>query len=137
MAARRRIAIIRLSPVAILGTRGKDATAAALMAHIRTGRTMWFRLRSPMSSKTRGSLSRNLVVDDPGDTVAAWIRQLFESVSHIHPFAEDVVSIPNDVTKIDAYPELDARGGGDFCVTIYHASLNVGSATDRVENARK
>src|SRR5207248_5233887 len=82
-------------------------------------------------------LVADLVVHSSRDTDPAWLGQRFEARSDIDPIAENVVTLGDYVSKIDADAEPDPPFGGDLRIAVNHPGLHLGRTAHRIDHARK
>src|SRR3954447_12134761 len=79
----------------------------------------------------------DLVPHHPRDADPTRFGQRLEPGRHIHPVAEDIVALDNDVAEVDADTKPDAPVLGQLGAAVHHPPLNLGGAADRINNARK
>ena len=87
--------------------------------------------------EAEGELVLDLVVHVAGDADPARLGQGLQPRGDVHPVAEDVAGLVDDVADVDADAEADAFGLGDGRLPLGHAALDRDRAGDRVDGARK
>src|SRR5262249_57637383 len=86
-------------------------------------------------SESERHLVANLLVGRAGDANAAGFCNAFQPCRHVHTIPEDVSTIGNDVTNIDADAELDLLLLWNSGVALSHPTLDLDSASHRVNDA--
>src|SRR5450755_3933459 len=71
------------------------------------GRSMFFNIRLPRSSKVALSRPATASWDVPGDHDAAGGRFSLQPRRNVHPIPVEVVSIDDEIAKVKADPEYD------------------------------
>jgi hypothetical protein len=69
-----------------------------------------------------------------GNANAARLRNGLEACRYVDPVAEYVPVIFDNITNIDAYPELNSIVRRYVCIAIRHAALNIDRTAHRVHN---
>jgi hypothetical protein len=67
----------------------------------------------------------------------AGLRQRLEPRRHVHPVAENVVTIGDDVAEVDADAESEAPVFGHFNFAIHYHPLDLDRAAHRIDDAGK
>ena len=84
-----------------------------------------------------GELVADLVAHDPRDADAARFRQCLQPRCDVDAVAVDVVAIDNHITKIDPDANGYALVLGHLGIAVDHRPLDLGSAADRIDDARE
>jgi hypothetical protein len=71
----------------------------------------------------------------PGNTDPAGIGETFEAGSQIHPVAENIPILDNDVALMDADAKFDAFGRRDVGVAFGHCALHSHGVAHRIDDA--
>jgi hypothetical protein len=80
-------------------------------------------------------LAPNLPMGILGDADAAGFRQAFQSRRHVHPIAEDIITVGDDVVDIDADAKLDPLFLWYVGIAFQHAPLDIKRTAHRVHDA--
>jgi hypothetical protein len=84
-----------------------------------------------------GQLVADLVSHHPRDADPAWFRERFQACRDIDAITENVVVLDDDVTEVDPDAEPDPAVLRRAGLAIDHRALHLGSAADRVDDARE
>ena len=69
-----------------------------------------------------------------GNTDPAGLGQCFEARRNVDPVAEDVLTLGDDVAKVDPYAKPDAALLGYLLIAVKHCALDLGGAAHRVDD---
>src|SRR5262249_50775016 len=82
-------------------------------------------------------LTFRVLLHPTGDTDAPGLRQPLQTRGYVHSVPEDVIAVDDDVTLVNADPELDALVLGHLCVAFGHPALDLDSTAEGVHHARE
>src|SRR5438128_2128552 len=90
---------------------------------------------SPRSSKARSSRPAAIFLQARRYTDPAGLGQAFEPCRDIHTIAKDVAILDDDISNVDPDAELDAAVWRQRGIAIGQRCLQLGRATQRVDDA--
>jgi hypothetical protein len=80
-------------------------------------------------------LGLHLVEDAPRQADAAGLAQPLQARRHVHPIAEDIVALDDDVADVEAYAVDDPAILGDRRVALGHGRLHLDGEVDGIDDA--
>jgi hypothetical protein len=85
--------------------------------------------------KGEGELAGGVLLHARRDADASGFRQAFEPCRDVYAITKDVAVLNDDVSHVDADPELDPTVDWHGSVPLGHRHLDLGRATQRVDDA--
>jgi hypothetical protein len=82
-------------------------------------------------------LTLRVFVHSTGYADASGLGKALQTRSHIDAITEDVATLDDYVTLMNAHPELDARVPGHLGVPLDHPALDLDSAAEGIHDARE
>ena len=123
------------APFAGTASSGNAAISFAANPNTPTERAMFLTICSPRSAKAIDSLSRILLVGRARDAHPARLTQGFKAGGDVHPIAEDVVAVDDDVADVDADAKDDLPIDMNARIVRQHRLLDRHRAGDGIDHA--
>src|SRR5262249_33823082 len=87
--------------------------------------------------EARVQLASRILQDPAGDTDAVRVGETFQACSHVDAIPIDVATVDDDITNIDADPELNALLRRRVGIACDHGVLNVDGTAQRIHHTCK
>jgi len=119
------------------GKAGRGPAAASLgrTRYTRTGRAIFFELLLSGILEGDVELTLGILLHPCRHADLARCRKPFQTCRHIDAITKDIVTVDDNIAKIDANSELDLLGLGDLGVPFGHIPLNLDGAAQRIHHA--
>src|SRR5262249_3040511 len=85
--------------------------------------------------ESEGQLAKQVVVRLAGNVDPAWLGNGLEPGGDIHAVTIDVITVDDDIAKIDTDAKLDAFVATDRCVATVHFTLHLHAAAHGIDYA--